>query len=233
MRKPSALLAVLLLVLCAALLPGRAGATTGGADPAGGASVAVASGAGGATTTAAAPKPKAKPKKKKARKKRARPRKPAARPKPRPRPKPKPRPARPFLPVAGAFSYGGSGSRFGASRPGHVHQGQDLSAAEGTPVVAPRGGRITVYAEQPSGAGIYLVLRGRDGRDYVFMHLRRGSVRVSRGSSVRGGQTIAEVGNTGASSGAHLHFEIWVGGWQTRGGRPIDPYPELKSWRRR
>ena len=229
MRKPSALLAVLLLVLCAALLPGRAGATTGGADPAGGASVAVASGAGGATTTAAAPKPKAKPKKKKARKKRARPRKPAARPKPRPRP----RPARPFLPVAGAFSYGGSGSRFGASRPGHVHQGQDLSAAEGTPVVAPRGGRITVYAEQPSGAGIYLVLRGRDGRDYVFMHLRRGSVRVSRGSSVRGGQTIAEVGNTGASSGAHLHFEIWVGGWQTRGGRPIDPYPELKTWRRR
>jgi murein DD-endopeptidase MepM/ murein hydrolase activator NlpD len=134
------------------------------------------------------------------------------------------------FPVAGAFSWGGEGARFGAPREGHRHQGQDLAAAEGTPVVAPRGGVVEAVQYQARGAGHYVVLDGEgEDYDYVFMHLRSGSIPVVVGQRVRTGQLIGEVGNTGASSGPHLHFEIWVGGWFA-GGEPIDPLPLLESW---
>ncbi len=126
----------------------------------------------------------------------------------------------------------GRGSRFGAGRPGHIHQGQDVSAASGTPIVAPVAGTITWKANQPGGAGIYLVLRGacRRPRLRVFMHLKSGSVLVSADSAVAAGQQLAEVGATGVASGRTSAFEIWVGGWQARGGEPIDPLPQLQRW---
>ncbi len=135
-----------------------------------------------------------------------------------------------IFPVAGAFSWGEKGSRFGAPRKGHRHQGQDLAAAEGTPVVAPRGGVVETVQYQARGAGHYVVVDGEsEDYDYVFMHLRSGSIPVTAGQRVRTGQLIGEVGSTGASSGPHLHFEIWVGGWYA-GGEPIDPLPLLQSW---
>jgi murein DD-endopeptidase MepM/ murein hydrolase activator NlpD len=135
-----------------------------------------------------------------------------------------------IFPVAGAFSWGEEGSRFGAPRKRHRHQGQDLAAAEGTPVVAPRGGVVETVQYQARGAGHYVVVDGEsEDYDYVFMHLRSGSIPVTAGQRVRTGQLIGEVGSTGASSGPHLHFEIWVGGWYA-GGEPIDPLPLLQSW---
>jgi len=135
------------------------------------------------------------------------------------------------FPVAGPHDLGGPGSQFGADRPGHVHQGQDISAAEGTPVVAPLPGQIVVRAFQARGAGNHLVLRvPSQGRDMVFMHLQDGSMVVDEGAGVATGQRIAAVGSTGASSGAHLHFEIWEGPWQV-GGHPIDPLPDLLRWK--
>ncbi len=135
------------------------------------------------------------------------------------------------FPVGGAFDFGGSGGRFGAGRKGHSHQGQDLAAAEGTPVVAPSAGVVQTVQYQASGAGHYVVLDG-DGedRDYVFMHLQTGSIPVREGTRVRAGQLIGRVGNTGRSFGAHLHFEVWVGGGWYSGGRPVDPLPLLQSW---
>lgn len=136
------------------------------------------------------------------------------------------------FPVVGAHSFGSEGSKFGADRDGgkRKHQGQDVSAAEGTPMVAARGGVVRFTGNQPSGAGVYLVIRGAgESRDYVYMHLVEGSLTVKQGQTVRTGQLIGKVGNTGASSGAHLHFEIWQGVWQG-GGTPIDPLPLLQRW---
>jgi len=134
------------------------------------------------------------------------------------------------FPIAGPFSYSGDGGRFGADRPGHVHQGQDLPAPAGTPLVAPRGGVVDTVANQPGGAGNYIVVRASgENRSYVFMHLLDGSTRVREGQRVRTGQRLGDVGSTGASSGPHLHFEIWVGAWFD-GGRPIDPLPDLRRW---
>jgi murein DD-endopeptidase MepM/ murein hydrolase activator NlpD len=134
------------------------------------------------------------------------------------------------FPIQGPYDFGGRDSRFGAPRSGHIHQGQDVAAAEGTPLVAPKAGTIHWRAYQAGGAGYYLVLDA-DGEDfmYVFMHLRQGSLLVSKGGHVAAGQQIAQVGNTGSSSGPHLHFEVWQGAWYA-GGHPIDPLPVLQSW---
>lgn len=134
------------------------------------------------------------------------------------------------FPLAGPFSFGGSGARFGTSRTGHKHQGQDLPAPSGTPIIAPFAGQIVHVAYQAGGAGYYVVERADDGNDYVFMHLLKGSTAVKQGQRVVSGTKIGLVGSTGASSGPHLHFEIWTGGpWQF-GGKPIDPLPTLKAW---
>ena len=135
------------------------------------------------------------------------------------------------FPLAGPFTYGGEGAGFGADRGSRKHQGQDLIAAEGTPVVAPRGGLVRYVQYQAAGAGYYVILDGDDeDRDYAFMHLREGSIVVKEGQQIRTGDRIGDVGSTGRSSGAHLHFEIWEGGGWYGKGHPVDPLPYLKLW---
>ena len=145
---------------------------------------------------------------------------------------PAPSPGGPgVFPVAGAFDFGGAGARFGAGRTDHIHEGQDILAAAGTPVVAPYAGTVSSTSYQSGGAGEYVVLGAVDGRDYFFAHCLRGSTVVSQGAAVTAGQPLCRVGATGATSGApHLHFEIWPVGWRVAGGAPIDPLPELRAW---
>jgi murein DD-endopeptidase MepM/ murein hydrolase activator NlpD len=135
-----------------------------------------------------------------------------------------------IFPVQGAYTLGGDGARFGAPRRGHSHQGQDIIAAEGTPVVSPRAGFVTWRAYQAEGAGHYVVVRADDARDYVFMHLQDGSIAVEKGQGVAAGEPIGAVGATGRADGAHLHFEIWPHGWFADGSEPIDPLPDLLAW---
>lgn len=134
------------------------------------------------------------------------------------------------FPVRGSFSFGGPDARFGAARSGHIHQGQDIIAAEGLPVVSPRVGSVYWVSYQAGGAGYYVVVRADDGRDFVFMHLEAGSTIVQKGEPVRAGQQLGRVGSTGESTGPHLHFEIWPDGWYASGSKPIDPLPDLQAW---
>jgi murein DD-endopeptidase MepM/ murein hydrolase activator NlpD len=134
------------------------------------------------------------------------------------------------FPVAGAYTFGGPDARFGARRSGHTHQGQDMPAAEGTPLVAVAAGTIVWRAYQEGGAGYYLVLDAdAENYNYVYMHLQRGSLLVGKGDRVAVGQRIGSVGNTGGSEGPHLHFEVWDGPWYA-GGHPVDPLPFLQAW---
>jgi Peptidase family M23 len=134
------------------------------------------------------------------------------------------------FPLRGVFSYGGPEARFGAQRNGHIHQGQDLFAAEGIPVVAPRAGTVTYVEYQAGGAGWYVILSG-DGEDldYAFMHLQEGSIPVHKGEHVDQGQRLGSVGHTGDAEGNHLHFEVWQGAWYD-GGHAVDPLPYLQQW---
>jgi hypothetical protein len=138
-----------------------------------------------------------------------------------------------LFPVQGPYSFGGEDARFGAGRTGHTHQGQDIVAAEGTPVLTPIAGTVHWIAYQAAAAGHYVVIAGADGRHYVFMHLQAGSIAVTKGAAVAAGQRLGAVGSSGASSGPHLHFELWVNGWwASKVSTPIDPLPELQAWSR-
>jgi murein DD-endopeptidase MepM/ murein hydrolase activator NlpD len=130
------------------------------------------------------------------------------------------------FPVAGAHHFGRFTAGFGGGR---GHQGHDVFAACGTPVVAARGG--VVEMKQFHGrAGHYVVIDGaRTGTDFVYMHLREAAL-VDMGDKVRTGQLIGYVGDSGRASGCHLHFEEWTApGWYT-GGSPFDPLPDLRAW---
>ena len=123
------------------------------------------------------------------------------------------------------------GDGFGADRGGRSHQGGDVFADCGTPLVAAQGGRVE-YAGFHSAAGHYVVITGAESReDYVYMHLRSASP-LRTGQTVETGQAIGEVGETGNASGCHLHFELWSApGWY-KGGAAYDPMPALRSWDR-
>lgn len=131
------------------------------------------------------------------------------------------------FPIRGTWTFG---EGVGAARTGRSHQGQDILAAEGTPLVSPVDGSVFFRKVQDSGAGDYLVIRDRAGADYVFMHLVAGSELVQRGDTVSAGQPIAQVGSTGNATGSLLHFEIWPGGWYAPGSSPVDPLPQLRAW---
>ncbi|PVX39855.1 murein DD-endopeptidase MepM/ murein hydrolase activator NlpD [Pasteurella langaaensis DSM 22999] len=95
------------------------------------------------------------------------------------------------------------------------HNGVDFALPIGTPVIAPADGVVEKVAYQSGGAGRYVVLR--HGREYqtVYMHLSKPLVRA--GQTVKRGERIALSGNTGISTGAHLHYEFHIN------GRPVNP----------
>ena len=66
----------------------------------------------------------------------------------------------------------------------------------------------------------------------MFAHCKEKSVAVAAGAAVRAGQALCQAGQTGDAQTPHLHFEVWVGGWQASTGHPIDPLPYLQAWDR-
>jgi len=134
------------------------------------------------------------------------------------------------FPVAGTHNFGGPENRYGAPRSGHVHEGQDILTAEGTPDLAPLSGTITSTSYQAGGAGYYAVEHTLIGFDFMFAHCKEASLVVSAGEVVSAGQQLCQAGQTGDATAPHLHFEMWVGGWQAPGGHSIDPLPYLEAW---
>ncbi len=132
------------------------------------------------------------------------------------------------FPVQGPHDFGGPENRFGAPREGHIHQGQDVLTAEGTPIVAPLAGTIITASYQAGGAGYYTAEHTSIGFDFMFAHCQASSLAVSEGQSVSAGALLCKAGQTGDATAPHLHFEIWVGGWGV--GHPIDPLPYLEAW---
>lgn len=129
-----------------------------------------------------------------------------------------------IFPVRGAHSFWDG---FGAGR---GHQGVDIGASCGTPLVAALSGRVSHRARQ-SAAGNYVVIDVRGvNANIAYMHMTRPAL-VRPGQTVSAGQLVGYVGETGRASGCHLHFEYWQGTWW-RGGTAVDPMPYLREWNR-
>ncbi len=91
-----------------------------------------------------------------------------------------------------------------------MHNGVDLAANKGTPIVATRSGYVSVASYEAGGAGYYVAINHGDGFSSIYMHMTR--YIVYSGQYVSAGQVIGYVGSTGASTGPHLHFGISYNG---------------------
>jgi murein DD-endopeptidase MepM/ murein hydrolase activator NlpD len=129
------------------------------------------------------------------------------------------------FPVADPHSFGDS---FGAPRMTgtiyeHWHEGTDIFAPAGTPILAVERGVVSRMGNAVLG-GIIIWLKGESGTSYYYAHLSAYAPGITPGMVVEAGTVLGYVGNTGnaATTPSHLHFEVHPGG-----GPPINPYPLL------
>jgi murein DD-endopeptidase MepM/ murein hydrolase activator NlpD len=101
-----------------------------------------------------------------------------------------------------------------------VHTGIDFPVSYGTTVMAATDG--TVRTQWNSAYGNMMIVTAKDGTETWYCHLS--SYRVASGTTVKAGDPIAYSGNSGNSTGPHLHFEV-----RPAGGSAIDPLPWLRS----
>lgn len=97
---------------------------------------------------------------------------------------------------------------------GRMHEGIDMACSTGTPIYAADGGTVK-FAGWSGGYGLVISITHGNGKATVYGHCS--SVNVSAGQKVYKGQKIGAVGNTGRSTGSHLHFEIQIN------GTPVNP----------
>ncbi|MEK7443567.1 MAG: M23 family metallopeptidase [candidate division NC10 bacterium] len=118
-------------------------------------------------------------------------------------------------PVRGSVNsdFGGRSSPW-SSRSSEFHSGLDIGATRGTAVIAPAPGTV-VFAGQHAEYGVTLVIDHGNDIKTLYGHLTR--VTVAQDQKVQRGQPVGLTGNTGRSSGPHLHYEIQVK------GQPVNP----------
>ena len=123
------------------------------------------------------------------------------------------------------------------------HNGVDYASATGTPVQAVAKGTVVFAGPsmikfasgEPAGGGYIVRIRFKDRlKDYTasYMHLKKGSLKVAVGDKVEMGDVLALSGNTGESTGPHLHFEIQRGKkyiWTADGSRYLEPVSFIKA----
>jgi murein DD-endopeptidase MepM/ murein hydrolase activator NlpD len=110
---------------------------------------------------------------------------------------------------------------FGEQRPGHIHAGIDIAAPNGTPIHAAEAGKVVLMqgVGASGGYGNYTCVQHTATMSTCYAHQSRFG--TSMGASVRQGQVIGYVGNTGHSFGNHLHFEVRIN------GTPVSPLSYL------
>jgi murein DD-endopeptidase MepM/ murein hydrolase activator NlpD len=103
------------------------------------------------------------------------------------------------------------------------HQGQDFNPGMGAPIQAIADGVVSYTQDGEGSLGVHMMIDHMiDGKKVtsVYAHMIHGSMKFKTGDVVKVGQVIGNTGNTGMSTGPHLHFEIRLGG---KDGTHVDP----------
>jgi hypothetical protein len=128
------------------------------------------------------------------------------------------------IPILSGVSLSDISPNFGDPRSGgRTHEGEDIMAVKGTPIVSPTDA-VVLRTGTGSTEGNYVYTANPGGEIFVYMHLDRVGEGVVPGLVLKTGDLIGYVGNTGNASGgaAHLHFEV-----HTAANVPVDPFPRL------
>lgn len=110
------------------------------------------------------------------------------------------------------------------------HEGQDFGASNKEPIYAVADGVVTKTRYGTENASGYIIVQttiGGKRHDMAYIHMWNPHTHVKVGSRIKAGQQISIVGNSGPSTGPHLHFEIWDGAWY--GTKSLDPIAFLKK----
>lgn len=118
---------------------------------------------------------------------------------------------RPELPVAGPVRSGMGGRINPVTGEAGAHNGIDIPAPAGTPIVARAAGIVSRVDYQAGGAGNYVVLDHGNGIETKYFHMQDRSPLIV-GQRVSDGDVLGRVGSTGRSTGPHLHYELWENG---------------------
>lgn len=115
--------------------------------------------------------------------------------------------------------------RMSGTSQAHWHQGTDIFAPRGTPLIACESGTLERIGVASLG-GNKLWVKGDSGNEYYYAHLEAFAPGIQAGMRVNAGQVVGYVGDTGNARGTspHLHFEVHPGG-----GSAVNPYPLLKA----
>jgi murein DD-endopeptidase MepM/ murein hydrolase activator NlpD len=135
-----------------------------------------------------------------------------------------------WFPVRGVMDFGEADARFGAWRGGRRHEGQDVFAAAGTPIVSVRAGSVVEKGDDGGRGNYVAVWSPETDRTFVYLHMRAPTPH-GVGDRVDEGTRLGAVGCTGSCWGDHLHLEMRAGRGTT--GKPLDPLPLLSRLARR
>ena len=103
------------------------------------------------------------------------------------------------------------------------HQGMDISAAEGTPVIATADGKVVLVLIQAEGYGKHIIIEHDEV--YSTKYAQLSSMEVSEGDLVSRGQVIGKVGSSGRSTAPHLHYEVY------KDGKAVDPVSYISDYK--
>ena len=124
-------------------------------------------------------------------------------------------------PASGRFSSTFGGRNIGSGA--EFHYGSDIANSIGTPIVAAADGIVSYAAPMGTYGNVIMITHSIDGQIFTTVYAHLNGYNVGSGQSVSKGQVIGQMGNTGRSTGPHLHFEVHNGPWNGSRSNAVNP----------